>query len=203
LKRYNTSETKIKVGITGGIGSGKTFVCQILESMSYPEFYSDKEAKSILVNDLNVKSQIIKLFGNEAYLENDSLNREFLASKIFNDKELLIQMNAIVHPAVRTYFDNWVKNQKASIVFNEAAIIFEIGNDKYYDNVILVAASKETKIKRIQKRDNSSKEDIEKRMKNQWSDDRKIKLADFIINNDNNVMLLPQLNKVLDKLIQS
>ena len=112
-------------------------------------------------------------------------------------------MNAIVHPAVRTYFDNWVKNQKASIVFNEAAIIFEIGNDKYYDNVILVAASKETKIKRIQKRDNSSKEDIEKRMKNQWSDDRKIKLADFIINNDNNVMLLPQLNKVLDKLIQS
>ena len=175
MKRFNSSSSKIVVGITGGIGSGKTFVCQVLESMSYPVFYSDKEAKLILVNDLTVRNQISELFGSKAYLEDNSLNREFLAAKIFNDKDLLAQMNGIVHPVVKKYFKVWVDKQKSTIVFNEAAIIFEIGNDKNYDKVILIKASKEAKIKRIQKRDNSSIIDIEKRMNNQWSDERKTK----------------------------
>jgi len=201
LKKFNNSSSKIVVGITGGIGSGKTFVCQILESMSYPVFYSDQEAKSILITDLEVRKQIVDLFGNESYLKNNTLNREFLASKIFNDKELLIKMNAIVHPAVRRHFNNWVTQQESNIVFNEAAIIFEIGNAKYYDSVILVKASKETKIERIQKRDDSSRKDIEKRMNNQWSDERKSELADFSINNNENVMLLSQINEILNSLI--
>ena len=136
----------------------------------------------------------------KAYLENKSLNREFLASKIFNDKKLLTQMNAIVHPAVKKYFMTWVSKQNSPIVFNEAAIIFEIGNNKNYDKVILVKASKGTKIRRIQKRDNSSLSDIEKRMTNQWSDDKKSKLTDFSIDNDDNVMLLPQINSILETL---
>jgi len=202
LKKFNNSTSKIVVGITGGIGSGKTFICQILESMSYPVFYSDKEAKSILINDLEVRKQIIDLFGNNSYLKDNTLNREFLASKIFNDKEFLAKMNAIVHPAVRKHFNKWVMQQESNIVFNEAAIIFEIGNAKHYDSVILVKTSKETKIKRIQKRDESSLKDIEKRMNNQWSDERKSELADFSIDNNENVMLLPQINDVLNRLIE-
>ncbi len=200
MKRFNSSSSKIVVGITGGIGSGKTFVCQVLESMSYPVFYSDKEAKLILVNDLTVRNQISELFGSKAYLEDNSLNREFLAAKIFNDKDLLAQMNGIVHPVVKKYFKVWVDKQKSTIVFNEAAIIFEIGNDKNYDKVILIKASKEAKIKRIQKRDNSSIIDIEQRMNNQWSDERKTKLADYVINNDVHVMLLPQINEIINNI---
>jgi len=202
LKKFIDSSLKIVVGITGGIGSGKTFVCQILESMNYPVFYSDKEAKSILITDLEVRKQIVDLFGNDSYLKNNTLNREFLASKIFNDKELLIKINEIVHPAVRRHFNKWVTQQESNIVFNEAAIIFEIGNAEHYDSVVLVKASEETKIKRIQKRDNSSLKDIEKRMNNQWSDEKKTKLADFSIDNDDNVMLLPQINEILNRLIE-
>jgi len=190
------------IGITGGIGSGKTFVCHILQSMGYPVFYSDKEAKSILSNDLTVKNQIIDLFGKEAYLSSELLNREFLASKIFNDKELLSKMNAIVHPVVKGYFNEWVIQQKSNIVFNEAAIIFEIGNDKNYDAVVLIKASKETKVNRIQTRDDLSLKEIEKRMNNQWSDERKIELADYVIDNDIGIMLLPQVNNILERIIE-
>lgn len=182
-----------KIGITGGIGSGKSFVCQILESMGYPVFYSDKEAKSILINNLKVKTQIIELFGNGAYLNNESLNRELLASKIFNDKELLAKMNAIVHPVVRQCFIDWANLQNSTIVFNEAAIIFESGIQKNYDSTLLITASENTKIKRIQLRDKSTIIEIQKRMNNQWSDERKIELADFVIVNDDDVMLLPQI----------
>ena len=200
LKKSKSSVFKKIIGITGGIGSGKTFVCQILESMGYPVFYSDKEAKFILVNDLKVKDQIVELFGSESYLDNKMLNRVFLASKIFNDKSLLTKMNSIVHPAVKTYFNDWVAKQKSEIVFNEAAIIFEIGNDKNYDAVVLIKGSKEIKIKRIQKRDNSSIIDIEKRMNTQWSDERKSKLADYCIDNNDNIMLLPQIVNVISSL---
>lgn len=200
MKKYKSSSSKKIVGITGGIGSGKTFVCQILESMSYPVFYSDKEAKWLLVNDTDVKGQVIELFGEEAYFDGGILNREFLASKIFEDKKMLTQMNAIVHPAVKQHFLNWVDQQNSKIVFNEAAIIFEIGNSKNYEKIILVKASKATKIKRIQKRDSSSLIDIEKRMNNQWTDEKKTELADFCIINDEGTMLLPQINAILNAL---
>ena len=145
--------------------------------MGYPVLYSDKEAKAILVNNPVVKQQIIDLFGLNSYLENGQLNRNHLSSQIFNDKDLLAQMNQIVHPAVRHTFKEWGDQQSSPIVFNEAAIIFETGIYKQYDFTILVTASKDTKLKRIQKRDNASIEAIEKRMDAQWSDERKIPLA--------------------------
>lgn len=188
------------IGITGGIGSGKTFVCQILEAMGYPVFYSDIEAKAILVNSLNVKNQIIELFGHEAYLNNKSLNKTFLSSKIFNDKQLLSKMNAIVHPAVRQYFLEWTNQQNSTLVFNEAAIIFESGIQKKYDSIVLVTGSEKTKMKRIQLRDNSTVLDIQKRMGNQWTDQKKKQLTDLIIVNDDDIMLLPQINNVLERL---
>lgn len=168
--------------------------------MGYPVFFSDQEAKAILVNNSNVKQQIIALFGTNAYLENGQLNRKHLSNQIFNDKDLLAQMNQIVHPAVRAAFKDWTARQSSDIVFNEAAIIFETGIYKNYDHVVLVTAPKDTKLKRIQKRDNASIEDIEKRMNAQWSDEQKKSLASFIINNDNNVMLLPQINKIITQI---
>lgn len=165
--------------------------------MGYPVFFSDKEAKDILVNNSTVKKQITDLFGTNSFLENGKLNRKHLSNQIFNNKDLLAQMNQIVHPAVRNAFKDWTNKQTSTIVFNEAAIIFETGIYKNYDHVILVTAPIETKIKRVQKRDSASIEDIEKRMKAQWPDEQKSPLASFIINNDDNVMLLPQINKII------
>jgi len=188
------------VGITGGIGSGKTFVCRVLKAMGYPVFFSDKEAKEILTSSPLVKKQITNLFGQNSYLKNGDLNRQYLSSQIFNDKNKLEQMNQIVHPAVRESFKIWTQKQASNIVFNEAAILFETGAFKIYDKTILITASKETKIKRIQKRDNISIENIKSRMNSQWTDEKKKPLADFIITNDENKMLIPQLIKVINQL---
>lgn len=188
------------IGITGGVGSGKTFVCQILEAMGYPVFYSDIEAKALLISDFIIKNQIIELLGPEAYLNNKSLNKPFLSKKIFNDKQLLSKMNAIVHPAVRQSFRDWTNQQNSKLVFNEAAIIFESGIQKNYDTVVLVTASEKTKMKRIQLRDKSAVLDIQKRMDNQWTDEKKTQLADYVIVNDDEIMLLPQIINLLEGL---
>lgn len=168
--------------------------------MGYPVFFSDKEAKEILTSSPLVKKQITNLFGQNSYLKNGDLNRQYLSSQIFNDKNKLEQMNQIVHPAVRESFKIWTQKQASNIVFNEAAILFETGAFKIYDKTILITASKETKIKRIQKRDNISIENIKSRMNSQWTDEKKKPLADFIITNDENKMLIPQLIKVINQL---
>lgn len=168
--------------------------------MGYPVFFSDQEAKNILTYNHTVKNQITELFGSNSYLKNGELNRQHLSNQIFNNKDLLEQMNQIVHPAVRIAFEEWTIKQSSSIVFNEAAILFETGIYKNYDHIILVTASKNTKLSRIQKRDNSSIENIEKRMNYQWSDSKKIPLASFVIDNDDNVMLLAQINKIIKQL---
>jgi dephospho-CoA kinase len=191
--------TKVFVGITGGIGSGKTFVCQTLKAMGYPVFFSDQEAKNILVNNPNAKKQITGLFGADSYLKNGELNRKYLSNQIFNNKNLLEKMNQIVHPLVRTAFKEWSKQQTSNIIFNEVAIIFETGIYRNYDHIILVIATKETKIKRINKRDNSSAEEIEKRMNAQWPDEQKIPLSNFVIDNNDSMMIIPQIINILDK----
>ena len=193
-------KTKVFVGITGGIGSGKTFVCQVLETMGYPVFYSDKEAKKIIVSNKIVKKSIIDLFGKEAYTDSGKINTSFLSKQIFNDKTLLNKMNGIVHPAVRLAFKEWATGQKSKIVFNEAAIIFETGIYKNYKHVVLVTAPKDLKIKRITKRDQSTIEQIENRMKNQWTDQKKAEFTNLTINNYEQSMLIPQIVDVLNKL---
>jgi dephospho-CoA kinase len=168
--------------------------------MGYPVFYSDKEAKLILTQNESVKSQIIKLFGAESYSTSGELNRKHLSKQIFNNKNLLDQMNQIVHPAVREQFKNWAKEQNSKIVFNEAAILFETGIYKTYDYTILVKANQDVKISRVKQRDGISEKEILKRIKNQWSDEKKTKLADFIINNNDNDMLLPQITSIFEKM---
>jgi dephospho-CoA kinase len=191
-----------KIGITGGIGSGKSIIGKIISIMGFPVFYSDIEAKRIMLSDEKVTSQIKSIFGYEAYINND-LNRNFLAEKIFSQPELKNQINAIVHPAVRQAFDDFAQNQQKPFVFNEAAILFETGSYKSFDATILVVADEELRIKRVQERDYVPVKSILDRMRNQWSDEKKKPLADFIIENNEGSLLVPQVEKILTELTSS
>ena len=190
----------ITIGITGGIGSGKSYICRILEATGYPVFYSDSAAKEILESDNELVSEVQSLFGEEAYLQNNQLNRPFLAGKIFADSSLREKLNQLVHPKVRTAFKVFTAAQNSPIVFNEAAIIFETGGHEFLDKTILVTAPEEIKIERVCKRDGISEDAVKKRMSTQWTDEIKSKLADYIIINDGKLELLPQIMKIIDDL---
>ncbi len=183
----------IKVGLTGGIGSGKTVVCRIFESMDIPVFYADKEAKNILWRSTEVKMKIKALMGKSAYHPNGRPNRSFIASRIFNDTHLLKKINAVIHPAVGQKFEEWAKTQSSPYVIEEAAILFETGISKKFDFTILVTAPKEIRLYRIMKRDKLNEQQVSQRMANQWPESRKIPLADFIINNDGSSGLIRQI----------
>ncbi len=184
------------VGITGGIGSGKSIICSVIEKIGFPVFYSDKEAKEILVSDKDVIKELTSLIGVELY-KDGVFHKEVLANKIFNDPSIKEKVNHIIHPKVREKFSQWVNLQKSSIVFNEAAILFETGMYKNYDATVLVTAPMPIRINRAVKRDHTTKEAVENRIKNQWTDEDKVKLANFIIVNDDLTLVIPQLEKVL------
>lgn len=188
-----------KIGLTGGIGSGKSIICEIIQVIGYPVFNSDNEAKLIMTNNSTVVKQVKNIFGEEAYIEN-TLNRPFLASKIFNNEQLKTALNNIVHPAVRKAFDDWALTQKKSLVFNEAAILFETGAYKTFDYTVLVTAPKDIRISRVTNRDNTTIGEVQQRMKNQWEDDIKKELATYTINNDNATLVVPQVLAMLEHL---
>lgn len=189
----------IKVGITGGIGSGKSIVAKILTVIGFPVFDSDTEAKLLMVNNRNVIQQVKEVFGEEAYIDKQ-LNRKYLAHKIFNNEELKEQLNAIVHPAVRQEFEDWSNRQDSSLVFNEAAILFEIGRYKDFNYTILVTAPEELRIQRVIDRDKTTRKEVLKRMENQWKDEEKKALASFVINNDNEELVTLQIESILRSL---
>jgi len=190
----------LKIGITGGIGSGKSVVSKILESLQFPVFYSDSVAKQILNNDLEVRQRLIDLFGDGIY-ENDRLNKELLATIIFSDDQARLEVNRMVHPMVRKAFDAFASNQNASLVFNEAAILFETESNKYFDKVILVTAPEELRIERVMKRDEVSKQEVAARMDKQWGDSKKESLADFILVNNGKKPLLVETERIVEQLI--
>ena len=170
------------VGITGGIGSGKTRIVELFESLGVPCYIADREAKRLMNEDADVKKAIIGLFGNEAYASG-ILDRTLLGNIVFTQPQKLNALNAIVHPAVAKDFKNWVDNQHYPYVIKEVAILFETGGYKQVDKTLLITAPEEKRIARVMKRDASSKKSIIDRMQNQWSDDKKIPLADFVIEN--------------------
>lgn len=188
-----------KIGITGGIGSGKSIVAKVLEAMNYPVYYSDDRSKIIVDTDPEIRSELIKLIGTEVY-QDDKLNRPFLAKLLFSDDEIRHKVNKIIHPVVREDFENWMLQQESNLIFNEAAIFFETGGHKTMDFNILVIAPFEIKIHRIMKRDNISREEVLERMSKQWSDEKKIPLADFVLVNDDVTPLLMQIETVIEKL---
>ncbi|WP_452218768.1 dephospho-CoA kinase [Lacinutrix undariae] len=172
------------IGLTGGIGSGKTTVANMFQDLGVPIYIADTEAKKLLNTSKILQNKLLDLFGENAYT-NKELNRKHIASKVFNDKILLQKMNAIVHPKVAKHFKKWTEKQNAPYVIKEVAIIFEHNMESKYDAVILVTADKETRIQRVLKRDNSTREKVLAVMNNQLSEVEKIKRADFIIDNDN------------------
>ncbi|MEO6347476.1 MAG: dephospho-CoA kinase [Aquaticitalea sp.] len=174
----------IVVGLTGGIGSGKTTVARLFEALGIPIYIADVEAKRLMNTSKIIQRKLIDLFGEEAYV-NYELNRPFIASKIFNNASLLAKMNQLVHPKVGQDFNRWVKKQSSDYVIKEAAIIFEQKMQSQYDYIITVTADIDEKIARLIKRDNTSKSKIMEIMNIQMSDAEKIRISDFVIvNND-------------------
>lgn len=175
--------TKI-IGLTGGIGSGKSTIAKYFESKGIPVYIADIEAKKILDSNL-VIGKVVDAFGMDV-LEDEKINRTKLSAVVFNNPEKLKQLNAIIHPQVKIHFLDWVKkHENFPIVIKEAAILFESGSYKDCDKIILVTAPKEIRIQRVMQRDNVTKEAVEARMANQWEDEKKIKLSDFVIQNIN------------------
>ncbi len=187
-----------KIGITGGIGSGKSVVGQILEAMHFPVYYSDQQSKVLVETDLEIREELIKLLGTEVYLDG-KLNRPFLTQQLFSNDDLRLKINQIIHPKVREAFTIWVNKQSSNLVFNEAAILFETGAYQSMDYNILVTAPLELKIERVLKRDNITINEIQERISKQWSDEEKIPLADFVIVNDEVKPLLKQVEAILKK----
>lgn len=193
----------LKIGITGGIGSGKTTVCRIFESIGIPVYNADIAAKNIVNFDKNVTHEIVSAFGSDILDENDFIDRKKLGAIVFNDKEKLKKLNSIVHPAVAKHFADWLeKNKKSKYILKEAAILFESGAYKAVDSVITVVAPKELRIKRSIERDSSNRAEIEQRMNNQMSDEEKIKLSDYVIYNNESELLIPQILKLHEQLIK-
>jgi len=173
----------IVVGLTGGIGSGKTTVSNMFKDLGVPVYIADIEAKNLMNSSKVIRRKLIELFGPKAY-EDSELNRTYIASKIFNDDTYLKKMNAIIHPKVANHFKHWLQKQTSKYVIKEAAIIFEHNMQSQYDYIITVIANEEDRINRILKRDNTTKDKIMSIMKNQLSDGEKLKLSDFVIIND-------------------
>ena len=170
------------IGLTGGIGSGKTTVLKMFKELGCATYVADIEAKKLMNSNKKLMNQIKQLFGDKAYLD-DKLNTTFIAEIVFNDTVKLTALNALVHPAVREDFNNFVNKSTSKIIIYEAAILFESGSDKLCDLIITVATDIDERIERIIKRDGVTKEQILERMQHQLNDEEKVKKADFVINN--------------------
>ncbi len=183
----------LKVGLSGGIGSGKSLVAKIFAELGVPVYHADEAARSLMESDSDVVSKITELFGGKAYSDG-RLNRKYIAGIVFHDDEKLGRLNAIVHPAVQMDFESWIHAKSdVKYVLKEAAILFETGSYRLLDSVVLVKANRELRIRRVMERDAISREDVIARMKNQMDDKEKEKLADFVINNEEDSMILPQI----------
>lgn len=170
------------VGLTGGIGSGKTTVAKMFIALGVPVYIADDEARRLTNSSLIIKRKLTDLLGIKVY-KNEVLNKKYVADIIFKDKDLLNKVNKIIHPIVSLHFKRWMKNQEGIYCIKEAAILFENDGYKKCDLTILVIAPVKERISRVLNRDGSTKKAIETRIKNQWNDDKKCKLADIIIEN--------------------
>ena len=190
----------IKLGITGGIGAGKTVVASFLKAIGLPVYIADDESKNLTATSSKIKELLIKNFGEHLYCEGD-LNKALLASLIFGNKKNLDLVNSIIHPEVLADFNRWtVKHKHKPMVVMETAILFESGFDKNMDKIITVTAPKEERIERILKRNKTTREEILNRMSNQFPDEDKCKRSDFIIYNDNNKAIVPQIEEIFEQI---
>ncbi|WP_298952864.1 dephospho-CoA kinase [uncultured Nonlabens sp.] len=195
------------IGLTGGIGSGKTTVAKEFEKLNIPLFIADNVSKMLLATDETVIDAVTTMLGERSYYTDNKgelvPNKKFIASKVFNDPELLKSLNKILHPAVRHYFDTWIKEQKAPYVIYEAAILFETNGNEFCDHVILVTASLKERYRRVMARDKVSEKEVRLRMSKQWSDSQRIILSDFVIVNEDLQKLKGFVRSIHDVLLKN
>ena len=190
------------IGITGGIGSGKSTVCRVFGVLGIPVFEADREGKVLLNTDPELRKAVIDRFGKEIY-QNGALDRNALASIVFSDTEALKALNAMVHPAVRKAFANWATKQQAPYVIMEAALLAETGGHENVDEVILVSAPEDLRIKRTMARDGVGEEAVLARIQNQATEDQRKAIADHVIQNDDTQLVIPQVLALHERLIQA
>lgn len=186
----------LKIGITGGIGSGKTTVCKVFELLGIPIFYADDEAKRLMLNDPGLVLAIKSAFGDEAYVNEKTLNRKYIADLVFKNPIKLAQLNSLVHPVVFKAFDVWSQNKTSAYVLKEAALLFESGSYLQNYKNILVSCPLDIRIERIINRDHTTKAKVLERMATQLSENEKEKLADFQILNNEREFIIPQVLKI-------
>ena len=187
MEEEHFNHNKKIIGLTGGIGSGKTTVAEFIEELGFPVYYSDVRAKEIVNDNENLKNDIRKLLGENAYDESGRYNRKYVADLVFNNEELLKQLNGLIHPAVKVDFENWVASQKTEFVFKETALLFELNlNESCYKSV-LVTADDNIRIKRVMDRDQKTYREIEAIIDKQMPEKDKIKRADFVIYNNEGI----------------
>ncbi|MGB4847443.1 MAG: dephospho-CoA kinase [Saprospiraceae bacterium] len=193
------------IGLTGGIGSGKTTVASIFTTLGIPVYNSDARAKLLMNANEELRKKIIDLFGQEAYSDNLELNTSWMASRVFNDREQLLKLNSIVHPAVFKDLVEWSSQPEqltAPYLIQESAILFEENLTDRFDGIILIVASEEIRVSRVMQRDNVTRENILQRISNQWPDEKKIPLSDFVIFNDGVRLLIEQVRDI-DQMIRN
>lgn len=195
----------LKVGITGGIGSGKTIICKVFETLGVPVFYADVVAKEIMVNDPVLVAGIKEAFGEESYSSEGKLQNKYIAGIVFNNREELARLNSLVHPATFRAFDQWLEQlpEQTPYILKEAALLFESGSYKTCDKSLLVLAPMQTRLQRVMHRDQVSEEQVRARMDKQLSDDEKLKMADYTIMNNETQSLITQVLELHHQFLNS
>ena len=188
-----------RIGITGNIGSGKSLVCKIFNHLGISTFHSDEETKKLYFLP-EIKKEIVGRFGDEVYFEDGSLNKKLLSYHLFQNKEALQFIEDLLYPKLNQVFDEWCEKQTSKYVLIESAILFEKNFDRQFDKIIFVSAPEDVRVKRAMQRDRCDEEHVRSRMRLQWDEATKKAKSDYIINNDNNVMLIPQVMRINSEL---
>ena len=186
------------IGLTGGIGSGKSTVARVFESLGFPVFDADKEALALYESDPSLLNDVTEVFGATILQADGRLNRTALASIVFKDESMLRKLNSLVHPRVARRFEAWKKQQHAEVVIREAAILFESGSDKGCDAIVVVTAPEALRIQRVMKRNGISEAEVRARMARQWPEEKLVEMADAVIVNDDTRLVLPQVLRVYE-----
>ena len=189
-----------KIALTGVIGSGKTTAATFFKDLGIPVFIADDCAKELMISDSDLKTQIINLLGEYAYI-NGKLNKEFISEKIFNNKSLLDSLNSLIHPRVQKAFDLWLKHQNSKYIIYEAALIFENNSENIFDKIICVKTPLKIIHERISNRENYSKNRVDKILDSQLSQDVKCSMSDFCIENTSKEKLFSEINKIHSSLL--
>lgn len=193
-------KSSLKIGLTGGIGSGKSTVAKVFEVLGVPVFYADVAAKEMMNSNAVLRQQLMAAFGDETYA-NNKLNNAYLASIVFNDEAQLERLNSIVHPATIAEAERWFAEENTPYVIKEAALLFESGSASGLDYIIGVSAPQQVRIQRVMKRDKITKEQVLQRINKQMDEAEKMKLCDFVLINDEQQMLLPQVIQLHQQLL--